>query len=76
MQFAAIRRILLRLGMAAALREAETDPFLQDCHTWCVAGTMKVNGYWSALRRRVAQRSYNISSIEVLLRAVRIRQWS
>ena len=37
---------------------------------------MKVDGYWTILRRRVAQRSYKTSSIEALLRAVRIHQWS
>ena len=62
--------------MAAALREADADPFLQDCHTWRIAGTIKVDGYWTSLRRRVAQRSYKTSSIEALLRAVRIHQRS
>ena len=75
-QFAAIRRVLLHPDVAAALQEAEADPFLQDCHTWRVAGTMKVDGYWTILRRRVAQRSYKTSSLEALLRAVRIHQWS
>ena len=51
-QLAAIRRVLLHPDVAAALREAEADPFLQDCHTWRVAGTMKVDGYWTILRQR------------------------
>ena len=67
---------LLHPDVAAALREADADPFLQDCHTWRIAGTIKVDGYWTSLRRRVAQRSYKTSSIEALLRAVRIHQWS
>ena len=73
-QFAAICRASLHHDVAAALRKAEADPLLQDCNTWRVAGAMTINGYCTIRRRRVAQRFYKTSSMEALLRAVRIHQ--
>ena len=67
-QFVAIRRVLLHPDMAAPLRLGEADLFLQDCHTWRIAGTMLVEGY------PVAQRLYKTTSIEALLRAALILQ--
>ena len=73
-QFVAMRRVQFAEEDAVALMG--TDPFLRGTTTWRKGGTQAVDGYWRELRRKVATRGTNTRLTAVMVRAVRVHQWS